>query len=99
MTAVSSIALSGVQAASAHLDASAHNIANNLTPGFRREQVLQQTQEHAGVLTSIGKADEIGADLAADLVQQMQASYNYKANLRTIEVNNRMMGSLLDIQA
>lgn len=96
---VSSIALSGVQAASTRLDAAANNIANSQTPGFRRDQVAQQTQESEGVLTVVGKAQEVGADLAADLVEQMQATYAFRANLRTIEVEKRMSGSLLDIQA
>ena len=38
-------------------------------------------------------------DLAADLVEQMQATYAFRANLRTIEAEKRMSGSLLDIQA
>ena len=96
---VSSIALSGVQAASTRLDAAANNIANSQTPGFRRDQVAQQTQESEGVLTVVGKAQEVGADLAADLVEQMQATYAFRANLRTIEAEQRMTGSLLDIQA
>ena len=96
---VTSIALSGVQAASNRLDAAANNIANSQTPGFRRDQVMPQTQEQEGVLTVVGKAQEVGADLAADLVQQMQATYAFRANLRTIEAEQRMTGSLLDIQA
>lgn len=96
---VTSIALSGVQAASTRLDAAANNIANSQTPGFRRDQVMQQTQESEGVLTVVGKAQEVGADLAADLVEQMQATYAFRANLRTIEAEKHMTGSLLDIQA
>ena len=53
---VTSIALSGVQAASTRLDAAANNIANSQTPGFRRDQVMQQTQESEGVLTVVGVA-------------------------------------------
>ena len=96
---VTSIALSGVQAASTRLDAAANNIANSQTPGFRRDQVVQQTQESEGVLTVVGKAQEVGADLAADLVEQMQASATYKANLRSIRTQEEMTGSLLDIRA
>ena len=36
---------------------------------------------------------------ARDLVEQMQATYAFRANLRTIEAEKRMTGSLLDIQA
>jgi len=96
---VTSIALSGMQAASTRLDAAANNIANSQTPGFRRDQVVQQTQEQEGVLTVVGKAQEVGPALAADIVEQMQATYAFRANLRTIEAEKRMSGSLLDIQA
>lgn len=105
MNAILSTSLSGMQAATTRLDVSAHNIANAQTPDFRREVVQQQTlgtglaQEQPGVVTTIGKSEEIGADLAADLVEQMQASYSYKANLRSIRTQDEMMGSLLDVHA
>lgn len=104
MTALSS-PLSGIQAASLRLDVAAHNIANAQTPDFRREVAQQQTvgtglgQEQPGVVVTIGKSSEIGADLATDLVEQMQASYSFKANLRSIRTQDEMMGSLLDIHA
>jgi flagellar hook protein FlgE len=99
MNTISSIAVSGVQAASTRLDVSAHNIANAQTPNFHRQVVHQQSQETAGVMTSVGKADEVGPDVAADLVEQMQASYSYKANLRTIQTQEQMVGSILDVKA
>ncbi len=99
MNAVSSIALSGMHAASTRLDTAAHNIANAQTPNFKRQVVLQQSQERAGVVTSIGKASQPGADLATDIVEQASASYAYKANLRSIRVQDELMGSLLDVKA
>lgn len=99
MNAISSIAVSGVHAASTRLDVAAHNIANAQTPDFHRQVVHQASQETAGVVTSVGKSEEIGPDLAADLVEQMAASYAYKANLKTIQTQDQMMGSLLDVRA
>lgn len=102
MTTLTSIALSGMQAASTRLDVSAHNVANVQTPNFHRQVVHQQSvqsQETAGVVTTVGKAAEVGADLAADMVEQMSASYSYKANLHTIQTQEQMTGSLLDLKA
>jgi flagellar hook protein FlgE len=99
MTAITSIAVSGVQAASTRLNVAANNIANAQTAGYRREVVHQQSQETAGVVTSVGKADEVGVDLAAELVEEMSASYQYKANLRSIQTQDQLMGSLLDLKA
>ena len=100
-----SSSLSGLRASSVRLDVAAHNIANVQTPDIRREVVLQQTvgtgqgQEQPGVIVSIGKSAEVGADLAKDLVDSMQASATYQANLRGLRTQNELMGSLLDIRA
>lgn len=98
MNTISSIASSGMQAASTRLNVSAHNVANADTPNFQR-QVVHQSQETAGVVASVGKSEEIGVDLAAELVEQQAASYAYKANLRTIRTQEELMGSLLDVKA
>jgi flagellar hook protein FlgE len=99
MNAISSIALSGVQAASTRMDAAAHNVANAQTPNFKREVVHLASQETEGVVASVGQSEEIGPDLAADLIEERAASYAYKANLRTIETQDQMLGSLLDVKA
>lgn len=99
MNTISSIAVSGAHAASTRMDVAAHNVANAQTPNFHRQVVHQQSQETAGVVTSVGKAEEIGADLAAELIAQIAASYAYKANLKTIQTQDQMMGSLLDLKA
>lgn len=99
MNAISSIALSGVQAASTRMDAAAHNVANGQTPNFKREVVHLASQETEGVVATIGKAEEIGPDLTADLIEERAASYAYKANLHTIQTQDQMLGSLLDVKA
>ena len=50
-------------------------------------------------MTSVGKAEEVGPELATDLVEQKAASYQYRANLKTIQTEDQMMGSLLDVKA
>jgi flagellar hook protein FlgE len=99
MNSISAIAFSGMNAATARMGVSAHNVANVQTAGFRRQQVLQQTQPGGGVTTRITQAEAAGSDLAADAVQQMTALYSFKANLRTVQVEHEMLGSLLDIKA
>ncbi|MEK8086948.1 flagellar basal body protein [Aquabacterium sp. A3] len=99
MNITSTTALTGVQAASLRMESAAHNIANANTPNFQRQVVTLQTQEQAGVLTTTGKAEEIGAALAADLVEQMDAAAAYRANLRMIQADQQTTGSLLDLKA
>lgn len=99
MSPMSAIGLSGVQAASTRLDVAANNIANVQTEKFQRQVVNQQSQESGGVTTSVAQAQEIGPDLAKDLMEQKMASNTYRVNLRTIQTDQQMLGNLLDIKA
>ena len=97
MSPISSTALSGLNAASLHLQSAAHNIANAQTPGFRRQQVLQSADPAGGVRTSLAQAAAPGDALAEDIVEQMVSSVVYRANLQTLRVERDLTGSLLDV--
>lgn len=99
MNAIASIALSGLNAASTRLAVAGHNVANAVTPAFRRQAVLQSTQPGGGVATSVTQAPAPASDLAADMVGQKLALYSFKANLRTLQVEHEMLGTLLDLKA
>lgn len=99
MNSLNAIALSGMNAAMSRLGTSAHNIANDLTPDFRRQVVQQEALPEGGVVVSIGQAPEAGHDLARDIVEQKLASYSFKANLGVIRTQDEMLGSLLDLHA
>ena len=99
MGSVMSIARSGMNAAVSMLDAAANNITNQQTPGYKRQFVLQEAQPEGGVSTTLAQADLAGADMAGDLVSQLVASLAFKANLRTIQTQDAMLGSLLDVRA
>jgi flagellar basal body rod protein FlgC len=99
MNAASSIARSGMNVAQLRLDASAHNIANQQTDRFRRQEVAQAATAEGGVQASIRPAAVPGEALAQDLVQQMTAGYSFVANLKVIETEKKMMGALLNERA
>lgn len=94
-----SIGLSGLNAAQLRLDSAAHNVANLQTPGFRRQQVLQQAQPEGGVQAEIAAERQAGGSLEADVVEQRSAAYSFQANLRTVKVQDEVLGSLLDAVA
>jgi len=96
MDSISSIALSGLNAASLSLNASANNVANALTPGYRREQVVAQSEAGGGVSAAVRQLPDGDENLAEDMVTQLAASYAFKANVRVIQTSERMLGSLLD---
>ena len=98
-------ALSGLRAAQRHLDVNAHNVANALTPGFHRQRVEQTAQPTpGGVQTTVQRDAEPSAaggfeHLAEDLVGQRLALYSFQANLKTVQTQDDMLGSLLDTRA
>ena len=99
MASLTSISLSGMAAAQARLGTSAHNIANAMTPDFRRQTVEASAQAEGVVSTTLGRAGVPGEDLATDLVTQREALYAFKANLRVVQTADAMLGALLDTRA
>ena len=100
MASLSSIGNSGLQAAQLRLDASAHNVANLNTPGFRRQGFrFAQPPGGAGVQASVQRSPQEGSALEQDAVEQMAATYAFKANVQVLKTNDRMMGALLDTKA
>lgn len=96
MSTISSISLSGMNAAQTRLQASAHNIANFNTPDFTRQEVMQSTLAEGGTRADVVQAGSSGANLEADMVQQLLAKNSFMANLLTFKSSNSALGSLLD---
>lgn len=96
MMSISAISLSGMNAAQTSLGASAHNIANLATGGFRRQLVAQATTSSDGVTTSLTQASEPGNAIEADMVGQLAAKNSFLANLAVFRTSDKMLGALLD---
>ena len=99
MASISSIALSGMNAAQTQLEASASNVANLATSGYRRQEVVQAAQAGGGVTTQIVRAQVAGSSLESDVVAQLQAKNSFLANLAVFKTSNTLMGALLDQKA
>ena len=98
MLPAAAISLSGMNAAQTALDASAHNIANDGTAGFRRQQVSQAGAPGGGVATTLTQAPEPGAALETDMVDQLVAKNTFLANLAVFRASDKMLGALMDAQ-
>ena len=99
MTNLSSISLSGMQAAQSQLQASASNVANLGTPNYRRMEVQQTPQAGGGVQTQTVRAMSTGSSLEADVVGQLQAKNSFLANLAVFKTSYKLAGSLLNEKA
>lgn len=95
--------LSGMRAARLQLDSHAHNIANVQTPDFRRQVTTLTARPGAGgVDAQTGREAGVSAPfdrLAEDIVGERMSLYSFAANLRTVQTHDRMLGTLLDVQA
>jgi flagellar basal body rod protein FlgG len=96
MSSVSSIALSGMNAAQTQLNASAHNVANLSTDGFHRQEVVPTETQGGGVATTLTRSSAEGPALETDVVAQLQAKNAFLANLRVFQTASAMTGALLD---
>lgn len=88
-----------MRAAQTNLQASAHNIANLDTEGFRREQVLNESRSLGGVEATVSRVADVGNAIETDLVGQLQAKNAFLANLAVFRAHDRLMGSLLDTRS
>ena len=99
MNSVSSIALSGLNAAQNSLNTSANNVANLETESFKRQESVQTEQTGGGVSTTVREASTVGNALEQDVVTQLQAKHAYIANLAVFKAQDKMAGALLNTQA
>lgn len=99
MASLSSISLSGMNAAQTQLQASAHNVANLNTEGFTRQEVTLKAQPQGGVAASVTSASAPGAALETDVVSQLQAKNAFLANLAVFKTSDKMAGAMLNMQA
>ena len=99
MSSISSIAMSGMNAAQTTLSSSAHNVANMNTSGFRRQEVVKSSQAGGGVSTSLTTVRTEGASLEADVVTQLQAKNAFLASLAVFKTSDKMAGALLNLKA
>ena len=107
-------ALSGIQAGSRILGASAHNIANTQTEGFKRTHTSLEESPASGVIVNLTQDQRPGpqlptgddpfifregsnVDLEEELVRTLEATHLIESNLASFRVQDKVLGSLLDI--
>ncbi len=109
-----SSSVSGIQAASAMLNVSAHNIANLNTDGFKKQIVNLSEDSIGGVSADISESTEPGplytnsvgdtveasnVDYPDEIVEQLKAKHLLSANIAAIKRTDEAHESLMDIMA
>lgn len=78
----------------------AHNIANLNTEGFDpNKSNVSQTMKDDVVSLSEGQANPSRVNLEDEVSKMKEDETYYKANAKTLKVQNDTMGSLLDLKA
>ena len=106
--------LSALRAFVTKLGATADNIANVNTDGFKRNRAVLHEDDNGGVRVVLSKDQSPGrrydvvedgeeveketsnVDLTQEIPDLMVTKRAYQANLKTIETQDEMLGSLLD---
>lgn len=110
---ITSIALSGLNAAEKRLANSANNIANASTPNFKATDAVQESVDGGGVRVDIVERDPAtvtvptedgtqelpNVSLEQEVVTGLTATYDYQANAKLLKTQKELDKSLLDIQA
>jgi flagellar hook protein FlgE len=76
--------------------ASADNIANVDSQGYKSWEVNPVTAADGSVSATASKSQNTGVDLASDMVGQITSSVAYKANARAFEIGAEAEKSLVD---
>ncbi len=105
---------SGLSASLEKTNASANNIANLSTNGFKKDVVLTSEGVSGGVVVEVEKSTETGpfyqstsgqwveasnVDLAQETADQLLAKYAFSANLAAIKTTDEMQKSVIDLIA
>ena len=98
IASISGMALSGMQAAMAGLQSSAHNIANAPVEGFHRQELALESTA-GGVSYENQQAPLAGSSLERDLVAQLAAKNAFLANLAVFRTADDLSGTLLNLRS
>lgn len=104
LSAITGIAVSGLQAQTTRLSATANNVANALTPGYDRAVTSLSTRPTGGVSASVSSSGEAAlpgssnVDLASEMLDAIGAELSFKANASVFETGADMWDVLMSIK-
>ncbi len=93
------IAVSALSAYRTRLNVTANNVANMNTEGFKTSEATMNTVPGGGVSASIRQLAIPEVDFAKEMVNLITAESGFKANLKTVQTQDEITQSILDIKA
>ncbi len=106
------ISISGMKAMETRMSTTANNLANTVSDGFKKDRVTLSENQNGGVEATISKVDTPGTvvedqgttrelsnvDMAEELVSTIPTKAIYTANLKMIQAQDEVMGTILNIK-
>jgi flagellar basal body rod protein FlgG len=95
MTNISGIATSALTALGVKQTVTADNVANLNTPDFKASYTVMKDNKEGGVTASVVRGED-RVEISKQAVDMLDTANGYKANLKTLQVKNRMEQDLID---
>jgi flagellar basal body rod protein FlgG len=103
--------LSGIQAGGKLLNVGAQNIAHAQTEGYKQTRAIPMESSSGGVIVHLEKDKGRGTlfvsqgmsregsnvDIGAEILSNLQAVHLVEANIASVNIQERLLGTLLDI--
>jgi len=96
MADISGIATGALAAYGVRQAVTANNIANLNSPGFKASNTVMKENREGGVDAVVTQCPD-SVDLSKEAVDMLETANGYGANLKALQVSDRMAKDLLDI--
>jgi len=96
MADVSGIATSALTALGVRQSVTANNIANINTPDFKASYTVMKENNEGGVTASVVRGED-NVEISKEAVDMLETVNGYKANLKTLQVQDQMGKDLIDM--
>ena len=96
MADVSGIATSVLTAFGVRQSVTANNVANINTPDFKASYTVMKENNEGGVTASVVQGED-RVEISKEAVDMLETVNGYKANLKTIQVQDQMGKDLIDM--
>ena len=78
------------------LDYVTNNLANVNTPGFKASSAVMKESREGGVTASVTRGED-SVEISKEAVDMLDTANGYGANLKALQVSDRMAKDILDI--
>ncbi|OHB24584.1 MAG: hypothetical protein A2X84_05860 [Desulfuromonadaceae bacterium GWC2_58_13] len=106
------VSIMGLKAMETRMSATANNLANVNTDGYKKDRVTLSENQHGGVNATAAKVNTPGAtvedqgttrelsnvDIAEEITDTIPTRAGYSANLKMLQAQDELTGTLLDIK-